>query len=410
MVFTTVIESKRLAGVVRRAAFVSHCSLLLVGACFSVVAFAAEPYRPTSSDEVLQVLPKSFLQDRSELAQLRARLRDDPTNVKLAVGIANQYIGRGNAAGDPRFYGYAQAALKPWWENPTPPAEVLQIRAKLREKEHRYEEALSDLTMLLEQSPQNAQALIEVANINRVLGRYDSARHACDQLAAFAGPVPNVICRVPIQWMTGEAMSAYESLLAEMPTAKKQFPSTLRWFVTMQAQLAQSLGNLDDAERHYQQGIASDPSDSYLIRSYADFLLDRQRDNEALELTRGHTQDNGILLRAAIAAQRLGRTQQAVAWSQQLERRFEEIRLRGGEPHGRFEARFQLELKQDAQRALEVALANWQQQKELRDARNVLEAALGTKQPAAAEPVIRFLREHGTEDVEVRALIKQLED
>jgi len=48
----------------------------------------------------------------------------------------------------------------------------------------------------------------------------------------------------------------------------------------------------------------------------------------------------------------------AAKWQTQLESRFEEIRLRGSQPHGRFDARYTLELKNDPQSALTIALAN----------------------------------------------------
>jgi hypothetical protein len=137
--------------------------------------------------------------------------------------------------------------------------------------------------------------------------------------------------------------------------------------------------------------------------------LDRGRADEVLPLLPDPIIDNGVLLGAAIAARRCGDDALADEWLEQLKIRFEEIRLRGGDTHGKYEARFELELNHNPQKALTIALANWQQQKDIRDTRNVLEAAIAAGDTAAAKPVLAFLAEHGTEDVVLQRLTQQLD-
>ncbi|MGI9428033.1 MAG: hypothetical protein ACR2NM_05205, partial [Bythopirellula sp.] len=161
-------------------------------------------------------------------------------------------------------------------------------------------------------------------------------------------------------------------------------------------------------EQHYREGLENEPGDKYLLRTYADYLLDHGREKEVLSLLRDHSNDTGILLRVAIAAKRLGEHSLAAKWQAQLEGRFEEIRLRGSEPHGRFESRCALELRADPQQALALGLANWKKQKEPRDTRNVLEAALAAGDSDRAQPVIAFLQQHGTEDAVLQKLVVQL--
>jgi hypothetical protein len=212
-----------------------------------------------------------------------------------------------------------------------------------------------------------------------------------------------------LQAATGQADEAYSSLLKILPLARANYPSTVQWMLTMQAQIAEALGRDQQAEQHFREGLANDAGDNYLLRAYADFLLDHGRQREVLSLLRDHTKDNGILLRAAIAARRSDEKAQAKKWQSELETRFEEIRLRGSEPHGRFEARCALELQNDPKRALSIGLANWQKQKETRDTRVVLEAAVASHNPAATQLVIAFLAKHGTENVVLQELSQQLE-
>jgi len=369
-------------------------------------AIAAEPYLPKNDSEVLENLPRNLFGSQDELTTLRRQLAGDPNNIDLASTVAARYLQIGKQEGDPRFYGYARAAISPWWEATNPPPAILKLRAKLKERNHDYDQALVDLSLLLEERPRDVQAWIELSNIYRVQGKYTEAQQACDTLSQFASQMPITLCRVPLQAATGEAEAAYDSLSEILPTARERWSSVVQWILIQQAEISRVLGREQQAEQHYREALVNAPEDQY---PYADFLLDRNRGEEALSLLRERTRDTGILLRAAIAARRCGKEALAAEWQTQLEIRFEEIRLRGSQPHGRFEARYALELKNDPERALTIALANWKKQKEARDTRNVLEAAIATENRAAARPALEFLEEYGTEDVVLQKLAKQLE-
>jgi tetratricopeptide (TPR) repeat protein len=375
----------------------------------ATAATATEPYIPAEDNAVLETLPRGILSGQDELATLRRQLADDPTNIELAVGVASGYLKIGKSQGDPRFYGYARAAIGPWWKADGAPPEILRLRAKLKERNHQYDEALADLRLLVEQQPQDVQAWIELANIYRVQGKYAEALQACDRLEGFAGATPTIMARVPIQAVTGKAEEAYASLSNVLPMVRENYPSAVQWIVTMQAEIARALGHDREAELHYVDGLASDPADFYLLRSYGDYLLDHGREEEVLSLLREHVSDTGILLLAAIAARRGGTEVLAAEWTAQLKSRFEETRLRGDLPHGKFEARYELELMDDPPRALAIAEANWQQQKDPRDSRNFLEAAIAAKEPDRARPVLEFLEKSGTQDVDLKRLARQLE-
>ena len=369
---------------------------------------SAEPFLPSSESEVLEVLPTDFSKRRDQLTRLRQRLAKDPENPALASAIGNEFIRMGAQSGDPRFYGFARAAISKWWPETDPPESILKIRAKLQERDHDYDLALRDLEKLTDKNESDAQAWLEIANIYRVQGRYDKARQASQKLSAFAGDVPTTLSSAPLDALTGEADKAFQSLARILPEARQDYPSTVQWILTVQAEIACSLGRTGDAEQLFKEGLAANPANQYLLRGYSDFLLDQGRPEEALALLKDHLGDTGILLRAAIAARKSGDTDQAHEWSEQLDARFREIRQRGGQPHGRFEARLDLELHDDPETALTVALAHFEKQKEVRDIRNVLEAALAANNPAAAQPVLDFLEQNGNTDVTLMALRDQL--
>ena len=368
-----------------------------------------EPVTPKSDDEILVVLPQAFMANRDELSKLRDRLNGNPDDLKLAADVSSRYLALGNRTGDPRYYGYARAAINKWWETDAT-AEVLKIRAKLKEKDHLYDDALTDLQSAVEQSPKDAQAFIEIGNIYRVKGQYADALKIGDHLQSMAGDIPAALCRAPVMAQTGKAQEAYDLLSKILPEAKEKFPSAVQFILTIRAEIADALGRKAEVNEHFEDGLNRDAGDTYLLRGYGDFLLDQRKAAEALVLLREHTNDTGILLRAAIAARESGELELANQWTDELETRFKEIRLRGGVPHGRFESRLELKLKDNPQAALKIALENWHKQKEVRDSRNALEAAIAANDPAAATPVIEFLQSNNNEHVTLKNLIKQLED
>ena len=393
--------------------FVWTCSGWLVAAILLAArpaSSAAAPYRPTDDAEVLETLPRVLSVNREELARLRRDLERDPTNPDLAARLAGYYALIGTRESDPRYFGYARAALGPWWAEDAPPPAILRLRAKLQERDHDYEAALRDQRRLLDADPRDVQAWVEIANILWVQGRYDEAREACRNLAAFAPPLTAILCRTQLQSVTGEAEAAYDALTRAIPIARRDDPRVVQFMLTSQAVIAEALGNDEAAERHFREAVENDPGDQYLLRAFADFLLDHGRPGEVVALVRDHVADQGLLLRGTIAAARAGDAQLARRWRDALASQFEETRLRGSLPHGRYEARFMLEIEGRPVEALKLALENWEGQKQSRDTRNVLEAALAADQPEAARPVIEFLETHHTEDVQLAELVRRLQD
>jgi hypothetical protein len=88
--------------------------------------------------------------------------------------------------------------------------------------------------------------------------------------------------------------------------------------------------------------------------------------------------------------------------------RYAAARARGDTTHRAEEARFELRLRGDATSALQLAQQNYAVQREPRDARVLLEAAVAAKNPAAAQPVQDWLRRSGFEDASTRRLAQTL--
>ena len=83
-------------------------------------------------------------------------------------------------------------------------------------------------------------------------------------------------------------------------------------------------------------------------------------------------------------------------------------RQRGETLHRREESRYALRVEHDVTRALELAVANWAQQREVADARVLLEAAAAAKSKSAAAPGVAWLDATKLPMPALRALVKEL--
>ena len=145
---------------------------------------------PRSDAEVVERLPlRAGDRAARELAALRAAWRRDPHDVDAAVALAMAYIEQAGADGDPRYVGYAQSALQPWWNMPEPPAAVRTVRAIVLQYDHRFDEALADLAAAASAEPDNALAWSWSTAIHLVRGNLDGARRSCQRLAELQRPV-----------------------------------------------------------------------------------------------------------------------------------------------------------------------------------------------------------------------------
>ncbi len=369
---------------------------------------AAEPFTPSDDAQVLERLPTR--PSGQQTAELRAALAKNPTDVEIASDLAWRYIAIGRAEADPRFYGYAQAALAPWWSQPVPPPEVLLLRATLRQNRHDFAGALEDLDRLLRIEPRNVQAWLTRATVQQVRGDVEDALRSCQPIRR-SDPLLAAGCMASAASLGGRAGQSYELLLRTLDNAtavssKAASVETRLWALTTLAEIAERLGRDEQAERHFRDALALGRRDVYLLGAWADFLLDHDRAAEVVDLLGEERRADSLLLRLALAQARLGDDTHV----ETLKRRFAEARRRDDGLHSGAEARFRLHLLKDAMGALRLALDNWQHQREPIDARLVLDAALAAGAPEAARPVVELIERTGLEDVRLAALISRWQE
>ena len=362
----------------------------------------AAAYIPMTDGEVLERLPISLHRVARELRDLRLRVQQEPKQVESATDLARRYLEIGRAEADPRYAGYAEAVLQPWWEMAEAPAEVGVLRAAVRQHRHEFSAALKDLDRVLAKNPRNGQAWLMRSTILTVIGRYPEARQSCLALLRLADALVVTACLGAVESLTGRARESYAALEGAIQSAPAADPATRLWALTLLGEIAARLGQFARAERHFLEAMRLGRRDVYLLSAYADFLLDQGRYAEVSRLLRAETRVDGLLLRVALAEHALGLdTAERVT---NLRARFEAGRVRGPSLHPGEEARFALVLLQEPRRAVQLARANWSLQREPRDARILLEAARAANDGRAAGPVLKMLARAGTEDVVLRRL------
>lgn len=378
-------------------------------AFFLITALSAgasgAPFIPQSDAEVLERLPfKAGDPAMRQLRALRDQLTAEPENLAAAARLAQGYLDMGRETSDPRYTGYAQAALAPWWNLPNPPEEILILRAAVRQRSHQFGAALADLAAALEANPRNAEALLMRATILQVTGDFARAKAGCAALRPLTQKLIWAACFAQVNGATGALRKSYESLRAALGRAHGAAPRMRAWVLTSLAEMAARLGLAQEAYSHFQEALAASGSDSYLLGAYAGFLLDEGRPKEAVALLSPHLRADPLLLRYALGLKAI-QSGDLQARIEELRGRFDASRMRGERLHLRDEALFTLLLLNDPAAALELARENWRIQKEPADLRILFEAALAAGNDAEIEAVKDWVMKTGYEDARLSRLI-----
>lgn len=365
-------------------------------------AAAATPaYVPADAATIVAHVPP---RDPREVAERQA-LAAAPDRVELAVELARADIQRARALSDPRYLGRAQATLGRWWHDKLPPPDVLLLRATIEQSLHDFESARADLDQLIALRPDDAQAHLTRAVVATVRADYAAARQSCDAVARLAPPIVAAACKAPLDAMGGHVQDAYQALARTLQ--QRTSPALRAWATTTLAELAIQRGDDALAARHLRDVLAVDPSDAYARAALADVLIAQHDPAAASALLAGFEQIDNLLVRRAIA-EHAAHGPQAQALEKLMHERIAAAAERGDRVHQREEAMFVLDVDADAPRALSIAIANWQVQKELADARLLVRAAVAAGDSDAAWPVLTWVKANGITDAWLDTQIARL--
>lgn len=370
---------------------------------FSAATFAV-PRVPTDATEVLERLPiRPGDNTARELASLRAAVtraaKEAPGDPVPAAQLAERYFDLATARGDPRYVGYADAVMLPFAQSQAPAA--LLMRGQLKQYRHDFDGALSDFALALKADPRFASAHAWRGAIFLVQANYAAAETECNALQSLGRATLYGACIGLTRAYAGNLAAGFTALQRALNEAQDN--GNRLWLLTRLGEVSAWRGQPEQAEKFYRDALQLGIDDGYLLAAWSDFLLDQKRPAEVVKWLANWEASDGLLLRLALAETAL-KLPSAAAHVQALADRFAAARMRGDMTHRAEEARFELHLAGNAAASLAVAAANYKVQREPRDARALVEAAVAANNVAAAQPVRDWLQSSGFED----ALLRQL--
>lgn len=374
---------------------------ILVLACAGALALLAlgvhaEPFRPASDDEIVETLPTlgGFAREQREM---RRQLAQQPRDAATALALSRSTLARARVEGDARLAGQALGALGAWEGDAEAPVEIRLQRTTLLQHLHDFDAAVSELQAVLRTAPRQPQALLTLATIHRVQGRYAESDAACAQLTQAGQPLYARACEAENQALRGEVDAARRELEALLQ-AQPGPASWVSWVRTSLGELEQRAGRPEAAlaQLRAAQQASADP---YSRLALADVLIEAQRWPEAQALLADAGESEAALLRRAIVARAL-RSNDADELQRTLAARYAQAALRpeAAAMHARERARFALEVEGEAERALALARANLQTQREAIDLVLMHRAARAAGDAAAQSEVAALARSIGLHD------------
>ncbi len=379
-----------------------------MGFYFMVSLAQAAPYTPTRDTDIVERLPGRASDPAiRRVDSLRKQLAARPDDTDLRVEIARRYFDMAMAQGDPRYVGYASAAIAPLAKTAPTHADYALVLGLIQQFSHEFEPALASLAKASQLNPKSPEPLLWRSAIFMVQARYPEATLECQRVTPLADPLLGMGCNAYVEATTGQLEAAFEKLSSAVKNAPQAPPELLLWQDTRLAEMAWRLGRFDTAEGYFKSALKQGVTDQFLLAAYADFLLARQRPNEVISLLADWERSDILLLRLALAGKATS-DKRSADWAAQLRDRFVAAALRGDRLHEQEAARFELDVEGHAAKALTLASANYKVQKEPRDAEILMRAAVAAKQAKTAQVALDWLRTSRYEDPALEALAAQL--
>ena len=380
---------------------------------FTALASQAAPFTPANDSDVVERLPLSATDPSARrLQSLRKQLEAKPDDVALRIEIARRYFDLSMAQGDPRYVGYASAALTPLDKaapagNAALTASYWQIKGMLQQYSHNFEGALASLDKASLANPTSPDPMAWRAAIQMVQANYPKAQAECDALKPLTTALFAAGCTQYIRATTGELQSAFDTLNAAVKAEPNAAPELMLWELTRLAEMANRLKRFDEADACFQRALKLGVTDQFLLGAYADFLLQQKKPEAVITLLADWERSDILLLRLALAGKATNH-KKAADWASALRDRFVEAAKRGDRLHEQEAARFELDIENNPKKALALAANNYKLQKEPRDAEVLLRTALAAKDTAAAEPALAWLKQTKYEDANMVELAVSL--
>ena len=325
-----------------------------------------ERYYPLQSDVVFNIEKKS--EKTSELEKLTKRHALNPNAFSTAFPLALHYIELADRDDNVRYYGRAEAIIKPWWDA-TENVTAQLLKAKILQFNHQFEQATQTLTQILSRTPRNAQARLMRANISLVEGRLQDSKKDCAILGLVESSLISATCMAAVDGLqTNNIFQLVDELLSVHAQSDWQHLSQYQWMIGIIAESLMVHGHYDKALSFLELKDSDISSDNYLMSLKADIYLQQHKYQRVIELLGSHYKSTPLLVRLLIAEKKLNSASFG-KHNRLMQMRIDAERARRGSQHLREQGYYYLYVMNDLVSAKELAMRNWKKQKEIADLR-----------------------------------------
>lgn len=340
---------------------------------------------PELSDEtVLAIVPPAPAR-AGNLAMAEALSKAGLADAESAAALAESYIATGRKMDDVKFYGMADAALAGVKSDQNPTLNFLRAKATTKSLLHDFKSARYILNALLTSHPEDDRARRELFFLEVLQGDLHLADRHCIKTGGFKSSAARELCRLHLQISKGSKLQPHEKKILNRRIQGPD-PSNATWAMDLQmesefigifaARRPLPPGRLREVAHKYAAWVAGDkPRLAYL----ADRLLAAGGHHEILELIPATTKNFALATRRLAALRLSGVKALPSSADGQLDSICRTtIRVeseRGAVEHAREAAIIALFADRDMDRAYQLALVNWLNQKEWVDAWLLLRSA-----------------------------------
>lgn len=380
--------------------------VVTIAAAISFSAASADAH-PRSHEPVQQAenSAQSEVQIVDEqLSALEEQYNSNPTEEIAAVNFARLAVKQARRLGDTALLRRAERALRPWKNDLQAPNEILIVRANIKQIDHRFTEAMTDLDTVLAREPANPQALLSRAFIRATIGAAKHGLRDCASLQPNVSLTVRETCVARLGGLTGTLEASFRRMQAVLEITPSSKVEERTFALAVSAELAERLSETDKAEAYYSELLSLDPASVFARAVYADFLVSQKRFYEARKIVGDKPHTEALLLISALAG--IG-TDNAVSISsaKELGARMAADQINKDYSHAREYARFALDCLNDPKLALLFAQENWQVQKEPVDARILARAAIANDAQSSLSGLVLWLDQSGVEDRELARIL-----
>jgi len=382
-----------------------------VGALALNIAHAQTRFTPSANQVVLPVSVHALEAGDSTLRDAERDWRRAPQDMPLAIRYARTAFQVGLNEGDLRWFGAAKAALLPWWDATTLPADGHFVRGLVRQGFHDFAGGLADFNAAIALDEQRSAYWSWRFVIHLLVSDMAAARQDCERMRQRFGPGEGDACAAVLMYRSGRPAEGAALLEQAVKRPEFQDSGSQDWLRFHLGEAWRVAGQPARALAVWEQHLTRQPR-AYNVRlALVELLNEQGRFAEAKRLATGPNPQgipsDALLVQQLLASGGLsdGETERLAALVKQ---RMASQADRGETMIERPRMIYLIRYGHDPAAGLDLAVANWATQNEPPDAVLLAEAALKQRQPQAAEPVLQWMERTGYTEPALALLAQQL--